>query len=57
MVLDAGKIVFLGSVAEFKGSALPQIRELSVLDNHNHAKDHHYTDPWSKQRMPRESIL
>jgi phospholipid/cholesterol/gamma-HCH transport system ATP-binding protein len=57
MVLEKGKIVFDGPFADFTQSGLPAIRELSTLDNHDHAKDPHYTDPWSKQRVPRESIL
>jgi phospholipid/cholesterol/gamma-HCH transport system ATP-binding protein len=57
MVLDEGRIVFDGPIADFNHSTLPVIQELSTLDAHQHARDHHYNDPWSKERVPRESIL
>jgi phospholipid/cholesterol/gamma-HCH transport system ATP-binding protein len=57
LVLDSGKIVFDGSVAEFTNSDLPAIRDLSTLDSHDHSKEHQYPNPWSKERVPKESIL
>ena len=57
MVLEAGRIVFSGSVDEFKTSELPAIQELKTLDHHDHSKDPHFSDPWDKRRHPKETIL
>ncbi len=57
MVLDAGKIVFDGSVEEFTKSELPAIKELLTLDRHDHARDPYFTDPWDKSRQAVEKIL
>lgn len=57
MVLDKGKIVFDGPIAEFLHSSLPEIRDLAALESHDHTTDHQYSDPWSKERVPRETIL
>ena len=56
MVLDAGSIVFDGSVADFAKSDLPEIKELITL-GHDHSKDPYFPDPWDKRRHPAESIL
>jgi len=57
MVLDAGSIVFDGSVADFAKSDLPEIKELITLESHDHSKDPYFPDPWDKRRHPTESIL
>jgi len=57
IVLEDGRIVFSGSVMEFAKSNLPAIRELSVLDHHNHTNDPVFADPWDKRRHPAEAIL
>ena len=57
IVLEAGRIVFTGSVAEFANSDLKVIHELSVLDHHDHSHDPYFTDPWDKRRRPAEEIL
>ena len=57
MVLDAGRIVFEGSVDDFAKSDLPPIRELVMLERHDHSKDPYFADPWDKRRHPAESIL
>ncbi len=57
MVLDAGSIVFDGSVADFAKSDLPEIKELITLERHDHSKDPYFPDPWDKRRHPTESIL
>ena len=57
MVLDAGRIVFTGSVEEFEKSELPAIKELITLDPYDHSKDPYFTDPWDKRRRPHEPIL
>ena len=57
MVLDAGSIVFDGSVADFAKSDLPEIKELITLESHDHSKDPYFPDPWDKRRHPTETIL
>ena len=57
MVLEDGRVVFSGSVDEFKNSELPAIKELVTLDYHDHSKDPYFTDPWNKDRHPAETIL
>ncbi len=57
MVLDSGKVIFVGSVAEFQNSDLPAVKELRTLDVHDHSADPYYPDPWDKRRKPKEEIL
>jgi phospholipid/cholesterol/gamma-HCH transport system ATP-binding protein len=57
IVLDEGRIAFIGSAEEFQGSELPAIKELAALDHHNHAADPYFQDPWDKRRHPQEAIL
>jgi len=57
IVLDAGRIVFNGSVARFRTSELPAIRELIALDGHDHSHDPYFADPWDKHRRPQIAIL
>ena len=57
VVLEAGRIVFGGSAAEFKASELPAIKSLAALDHHDHANDPYFEDPWDKHRRPNETIL
>ena len=57
MVLKDGRVVFSGSVQEFKSSELPAIKELMMLDHHDHSRDPYFTDPWDKDRRPAETIL
>ena len=57
IVLDEGRIVFTGSVEEFKDSELPAIKELTALDHNDHSNDPYFTDPWDKRRHPQEAIL
>jgi phospholipid/cholesterol/gamma-HCH transport system ATP-binding protein len=57
IVLEDGGIAFEGSATEFAESDLKPIRELLTLDNHNHSRDPHFTDPWDKRRRPLETIL
>lgn len=57
MVLDAGSVVFDGSVEDFAKSDLPEIKELITLERHDHSKDPYFPDPWDKRRHPTESIL
>lgn len=57
IVLDEGRVVFSGTVAEFQRSDLPAIKELVTLDRHDHSKDPHFNDPWDKRRHPTEKFL
>ena len=57
VVLKDGKIAFTGSVEEFRRSELPVIKELAAFDDHDHAHEPHFTDPWDKRRRPRQAIL
>lgn len=57
MVLNEGRIVFSGSVRDFKTSELQAIKDLVALDGHEHSKDPYFEDPWDKRRRPDETIL
>jgi hypothetical protein len=57
MVLDAGQIVFTGSVAEFEASTLPVVTRLTQADNGTEFSDFYTPDPWDKARRPKETIL
>ena len=57
MVLKDGRVVFRGSVEEFKASDLPAIKELTTLDSYDHERDPYFPDPWDKHRHPSETIL
>ena len=57
IVLEAGKIAFDGSAAEFATSDLKAIQNLSSLDHHDHLHEPYFTDPWDKRRHPMETIL
>ena len=57
IVLDEGRIVFSGSVQDFKTSELRAIKELATLDRHDHSTDPYFEDPWDKHRQPNETIL
>jgi len=57
MVLEKGRIIFVGTADEFQKSELPAINELAALDHHDHTKDPYFKDPWDKRRHPNEEIL
>lgn len=57
MVLDAGRIVFSGSVAEFETSTVPVVTRLTQADNGTTFSDFYTPDPWDKARRPKETIL
>lgn len=50
IVLDKGRIVFAGTVAEFQNTDLAVVKELLALDHHDHSRDTYFTDPWDKRR-------
>jgi len=57
IVLEAGTIVFDGSVEDFAKSELPAIKEMLTLDRHDHSFDPEFADPWDKHRRAVEAIL
>jgi phospholipid/cholesterol/gamma-HCH transport system ATP-binding protein len=57
IVLEHGKIVFAGSVEKFQHTDLSAIKQMIALDQHNHASDPYFPDPWDKKRRPKEEIL
>ncbi|MCM3904490.1 MAG: ATP-binding cassette domain-containing protein [Pyrinomonadaceae bacterium] len=57
IVLDEGKIAFAGTVDEFQASDLAVVKELLALDHHDHSKDPYFTDPWDKDRRPKEEVF
>ena len=57
IVLEAGKVAFDGSAAEFATSELKAIKDLSTLDRHDHSHEPHFADPWDRRRHPTEMIL
>lgn len=57
IVLDAGRIVFTGSVAEFQRSSVPEVVRLTQAATGTGFSDFAPTDPWDKRRRPREQIL
>lgn len=56
IVLERGRIIFVGSVDEFQESDLPAIKELITLDTHDHSRDPYFPDPWDKKRRAKEDI-
>ena len=57
LILDNGRIVFTGSVAEFEASTLPLVTRLTQADNGTVFSDYNPPDPWDKRRKPAEAIL
>ena len=57
IVLEAGRIAFDGSAAEFGTSKVKAIQDLSILDRHDHLHEPYFVDPWDKRRHPAETIL
>lgn len=57
IVLDEGRIVFAGSVAEFEASSLPVVTHLTHADNGTVISDYPVSDPWDKRRRPMERVL
>ena len=57
MVLDAGRIVSMGSVNEFEASTLPVVTRLTQAQNDTMFSEFYTRDPWDKVRRPKETIL
>lgn len=57
MVLDSGRIVFIGSLSEFERCTLPSVKRMITLDQHDHTDDPYFQDPWNKVRQAAEKLL
>lgn len=57
MVLDSGRIGFIGTLSEFNKCDLPSVKRLLTLDEHDHLAGPYFADPWNKTRRPQEMIL
>ena len=57
IVLDEGRIVFTGSVAEFEASTLPAVIRLTHADNGTVFSSYVTSDPWDKRRRPHDRLL
>ena len=57
MVLDSGRVVFHGALAQFELADYPSVRRMLTLDVHNHREDPYFEDPWDRSRKPQEEIL
>ena len=56
IVLSEGRIVFNGSVRDFRTSKLETIKELVALEG-DHTRHPYFEDPWDKRRRPDETVL
>jgi phospholipid/cholesterol/gamma-HCH transport system ATP-binding protein len=57
MVLDQGRIAFMGSVSEFEDSSLDVVSRLTHAFDTTDAPHFTTFDPWDKRRRPRERVL
>lgn len=57
IVLEEGKIAFMGNVAEFEASSLPAVAHLTRAENGTVLSDYPVSDPWDKRRRPLERVL
>jgi phospholipid/cholesterol/gamma-HCH transport system ATP-binding protein len=57
MVLEAGKMAFVGSPAEFDKCDLASVKRMLTLEQHDHSTDPHFVNPWDKSRRPDEKLL
>jgi phospholipid/cholesterol/gamma-HCH transport system ATP-binding protein len=57
MLLEDGRVAFIGSPAEFINSNLPAVTYLTQAENGTEFSDYYAQDPWDKSRVPKEEIL
>lgn len=57
IVLEEGRIVFAGSVAEFEASSLPAVTRVTRAGSGAERSEYAVTDPWDKSRRPLEPVL
>jgi phospholipid/cholesterol/gamma-HCH transport system ATP-binding protein len=57
MMLEEGRLRFIGSASEFANCDSPSVKRMLTLDQHDHSADPYFSDPWDKTRHPTEKIL
>jgi phospholipid/cholesterol/gamma-HCH transport system ATP-binding protein len=57
MMLEEGRLRFIGSASEFANCDLPSVKRMLTLEHHDHSADPYFSDPWDKTRHPTEKIL
>jgi phospholipid/cholesterol/gamma-HCH transport system ATP-binding protein len=57
MVLDGGRIAFMGSVSEFENSSLAVVSQLTHAFEVEQTSHFETANPWDKRRLPRERVL
>jgi phospholipid/cholesterol/gamma-HCH transport system ATP-binding protein len=57
MVLEAGRIMFTGSLSEFEECRLASVKRMLILDQHDDSIGPLVADPWSRERQPTEKLL
>ena len=57
IVLEKGRIVFVGGLTSFESSNLPSVRRIMTLGPHHDALDVYFKDPWDKTRVANEKLL
>jgi phospholipid/cholesterol/gamma-HCH transport system ATP-binding protein len=57
MMLEEGRISFIGSPRDFMNCDSPSVQRMLTLEQHDHSKDPYFTDPWDKTRHPTQKIL
>ena len=57
MMLEEGRISFIGSPRDFMNCDSPSVQRMLTLEQHDHSNDPYFTDPWDKTRHPTQKIL
>ena len=57
MMLEEGRISFIGSPRDFTNCDSPSVQRMLTLEQHDHSNDPYFTDPWDKTRHPTQKIL
>jgi phospholipid/cholesterol/gamma-HCH transport system ATP-binding protein len=57
MLLEEGRIAFMGTPDEFQTSTLPAVLRMTHPDSATRASDASLADPWSKTRRPKDRLF
>ena len=57
MMLEEGRISFIGSPRDFTNCDSPSVQRMLTLEQHDHSNDPYFTDPWDKTRHPTQKLL
>jgi hypothetical protein len=57
MLLDSGRLAFVGNLQEFQTCDLPSVGRMLELDQPDHAGHPYFEDPWDRSRQPQEKLL